>query len=625
MNKGFNFHELKLTNRLPSPSGTALAVVRLMQNENTSVREVARLIQTDPALSGRVLRVANSASTGLHRPIVDVQSAALVTGMQILRNLSLSFSLVDNYQQGKCQSFNYSHFWAESLASAVALSSISLMERVVAPEEAFTFGLLSDIGRLAMASVWPDDYYDCLSPVDEKYLIAFEKEKFSIDHKTLGAMLLEDWGIPRLFLDAISYCSQLKYESSDRVVRLAFQINFARQLAKFLMTNQEADDDLPPDLLGIAGLHGYESSDLPKLIDTIRQDWHDWGKLIDIKINSKPRRESEKQSVEPPTFAEETTTQQRLKLLLIDDDSFVLEALSSQLIHAGFDVATCVDSEAAMQYVMNHKPHIVVTDNNLLPRSGVDFCKALRSFDFGKSCYIIMLTANDDETTLLESFDAGIDDYLTKPVNFRIFLARLRAGQRIVSMQYALSRKYEEIEQSSVELSVVNRQLLLQANTDSLTALPNRRYAQARFEQECGTPRSSNQTFSMLMLDLDHFKSINDNLGHDAGDKVLAHAAKVIRETVRSGDIACRWGGEEFLIIAANTDFKTAKFIAERLRSAIEKNQCPDIRLSRPVTVSIGGAVTMGKNADWFKMLKQADEALYRVKQNGRNAVHFSS
>jgi diguanylate cyclase (GGDEF) domain len=162
------------------------------------------------------------------------------------------------------------------------------------------------------------------------------------------------------------------------------------------------------------------------------------------------------------------------------------------------------------------------------------------------------------------------------------------------------------------------------ANTDVLTGLPNRRYALNRLEQESAAALRANLPLSVLMLDLDHFKSVNDSLGHDVGDQVLIHAANLMHETVRTSDIVCRLGGEEFLVIAPNTDGTTALLLAERIRNAVENKQPEKLVLRYPITVSIGVAGSIGAKPDWKELMKRADDALYLVKQGDRNGVQLA-
>jgi diguanylate cyclase (GGDEF)-like protein len=239
--------------------------------------------------------------------------------------------------------------------------------------------------------------------------------------------------------------------------------------------------------------------------------------------------------------------------------------------------------------------------------------------------YLIMLTATASEDALVEAFDAGIDDYVTKPVSLRILQARIRAGQRVIVLQQEVQQEKQDIQRYSAELSIANRRLEMMAYTDELTDLPNRRYALSRLEQEWSAAQRYNRPLSVLMLDLDHFKSINDTLGHDVGDVALAHSAKLIKSTVRASDVACRLGGEEFLVIATNTDGAAAVLLAERIRCAVQAHQPSGVALVTPMTISIGVASSVGRKCGWEALIKLADQALYQAKAGSRNAVQLAS
>jgi two-component system, cell cycle response regulator len=143
----------------------------------------------------------------------------------------------------------------------------------------------------------------------------------------------------------------------------------------------------------------------------------------------------------------------------------------------------------------------------------------------------------------------------------------------------------------------------------------------SRIAQEWDAAQRYNRPLSVLMLDLDYFKSINDTYGHHVGDQVLVHTANIILENTRTSDIPCRLGGEEFFIIATNTDQASALILAERIRSIIETNQLKGIELKRRLTISIGVAARAGNKVDWEGLVKLADQALYDVKNSTRNAV----
>ncbi|EIC29544.1 MULTISPECIES: GGDEF domain-containing response regulator [Methylomicrobium] len=617
MNTEFSFHELKAAERLPTPSGLALAIMQLLQKTDATLLELAELVKGDPALTARILGFANSAAFGARRPVATVHDAVLMMGMNSVRNFALSLSLINNHRDGHCMGFDYPIYWAQALAMAVAIAAITARERTIAPEEAFTIGLLSDIGRLALATAWPETYGDCLQMSQGDDLLRLERERFAVDHKELTLILLLDWGFPSILLDALNLSTEPLAGEISRVTRLARQLAFARQIARYCIADDQYRTTLLPDLQRQAENHSLERDFFDKFINDISREWQTWGKLIEIKTDAR--------LAFPAAPSEQTETLPGLDLLLVDDDPMMVARLSKQLTAAGHRVAACRDGEAALKHVVEHKPQMMITDWRMKPLDGLSLCKTLREADIGKNLYLIMLTATESEDALVKAFAAGIDDYVTKPVSLRVLLARIRAGQRIIMLQQEVEKEKKDIQRYTAELTVANRRLEMMANTDILTSLPNRRYALTRLEQEWETAQRYNRPLSVLMLDLDHFKSINDTLGHDAGDAVLTHSAKILKATVRASDIACRLGGEEFLVIAPNTDGTAALLLAERIRGAIQAQQPKDPALTKPITVSIGVAGSVGDKPGWKTLIKLADQALYQIKARSRNAVQLAS
>lgn len=613
----FNFHELKASDRLPTPSGIALAIMKLAQRDDATIQSMAELIQSDPALTGRILRFANSPAIGVRRPIVCVMDAVRILGMNVVRQFALSLSLVAGHSQGRCQVFDYEGYWAMSLAQAVALQEVTARKRTVAPEEAFTMGLLAEIGRLVLATVWPEDYSDCLERAQGERLLDLERERFAIDHRNLSIMLLADWGFPEIFLQALRLSFDSAPTDSSRAGALAGQLDFAREIAHYCLAEQAGREVLLPRLQTQATNLNFNEKTLTEILVSTEAQWREWGNLIGVATDLRQPPPKPTVTAEKPLLG--------LDVLLVDDDPITLTRLSKQLGALGHRIATCRDGESALKHVLEHKPQLVITDWHMKPMDGLALCKALRPSAFGKTLYLIMLTATEDEDALVKAFDAGIDDYVVKPPSVRVLNARIRAGQRIIALQQDLARERREIERFSAELAVANRRLELMANTDLLTGLPNRRYALDRLEQEWSTARRVNRPLSVLMLDLDRFKAINDTFGHDVGDQVLAHAAKVMRDAVRASDVVCRMGGEEFLVIAPNTDSAAALSLGERIRAAIEHHQPEALALSFPLTTSVGVASSGDATTDCNTLIKQADQALFQAKQGGRNSVRQAS
>jgi len=616
VNNEFNFHELKVAERLPSPSGTALLIMQLVQKETTSTQQLSELVKVDPALTSRILSFANSAAFGARRPIAAVNDAVIMMGMQSVRNFALSLSLVNNNRGNHCPGFDYDTYWARALAMAVAIAGITARERTATPEEAFTLGLLSDIGKLALATAWSDVYGECIRTAQGDSLIQLEQERFATDHKALTLMLLLDWGLPSLFIDALKLSFEMPVSETSRTARFAEQLFFARQVAGYCVADEQYRINLLPDLQLEAKKHNLEGDGFKLFLDEVCQQWQVWGKLIDIRTDVRLAFpvEEEVQNDELPG----------LDILLVDDDPMMLARLSKQLFSAGHRVVVSRDGEAALKHVLEHKPQLVITDWRMKPMDGLTLCKTLRNSEIGKNLYLIMLTSAEGEDELVEAFDAGIDDFVTKPPSLRVLLARIRAGQRIIKLQQEVDEEKHEIQRFSSELAVANRQLEMMANTDILTGLPNRRYALSRLDQEWDACQRYNRPISVLMIDLDHFKSVNDTLGHDAGDLVLSHAAMLMKSACRASDIACRLGGEEFLVIATNTEGATALLLAERIRAAIEAHQPKGYALLRPITVSIGVAGSVGNKPGWKELIKLSDAALYQIKAGSRNAVKLA-
>jgi len=609
-------HKQKLCDSLPTPSRTAAAILSLAQREDVTAEALAQLIQTDPALTGRILRFANAPAQGTRRPIASVIDAMSLLGLQAIRQFALSLSLIDAHREGQCEAFDYPAYWQKSLACAVALQSITAQVPTVAPKEAFTLGLLADVGRLALATAWPQEYSECLRQAEGERLIALERERFATDHDDLTRMLLTDWGFPQVFIDALELSQQDEIQDDSRIGRFARQLVLARRIANYRLAEESRRITLSPMLQAEAKNCALDDEDLAHLLGGPQAEWLDWTRMIGIADDDQAG------GAEPS--GQMPQADEKLHVLLADDDPIMLTRLSRQLEADGHHVASRRDGEAALEYALEHEPEMVITDWHMKPVNGLELCKALRASALGGNVYIVMLTASESEDALVEAFGAGIDDYVIKPPSVRVLKARIRAGQRIITLHKKLARERKEIERYSSELAAANRRLELMAHTDQLTGLPNRRYAMDRLEQEWAEARMFGRPLSIMMLDLDGCKSLIDTLGHDAGDQALVHAARVMRETVRTSDIVCRMGGEEFLVITPDTGGAAATQTAERIRSAIERQQPAELELSRPLTASIGVADSASA-ASLKDLLLKADNALYQIKQSGRNGVRHAS
>jgi two-component system, cell cycle response regulator len=254
----------------------------------------------------------------------------------------------------------------------------------------------------------------------------------------------------------------------------------------------------------------------------------------------------------------------------------------------------------------------------------MELIRALRETRIGRNIYILLLTDLEEDERLIEAFEAGVDDFVGKPLRPRVLAARLRAGLRVVRLQQELERDREEIRRFAAELAVSNRRLQEAALTDALTGFPNRRYAIERIQQEWLASSRTARPMSCMIIDIDSFKQINDTHGHDAGDMVLREAAEALRDALRGQDVICRTGGDEFLVICPETDLPAAQVCAERLRSAVDRLVLSAGGQTLKVSLSIGVAVRDPYMGDVDALIKRADEGAYLAKQRGRNRVEVA-
>jgi two-component system, cell cycle response regulator len=295
--------------------------------------------------------------------------------------------------------------------------------------------------------------------------------------------------------------------------------------------------------------------------------------------------------------------------------------LMKQVRALGFEAYAAVDGEDAVAKLEQYRPHIVLTDWFMPGLDGIEVCRIARASKQGRLLYIIMLTAHGDDDRLVEAFEAGADDYLNKPVNVRELHARLRAGKRIVALQTELRRNADNLRALNADLSAANRRLYEVAHLDALTGLPNRRLMVERLQQEWAAYKRRLAPLALILLDVDHFKRVNDEHGHDFGDTVLTRIAQILRREIRAEDTIARMGGEEFLVLTPNTDGAAARDLAERMRVRVAEEVFDGGGRQWSVTASFGVATAEPGMSGWEALFKLADNALYEAKSAGRNRV----
>jgi two-component system cell cycle response regulator len=617
--------ELRLSGQLPSPKGVALAVMDICRRDDATLDAVAKIVQSDPALSSRLLRLANAAAAG-GRPVASIREAVLQLGMSTVRQLAMGFSLVDQYLHGSCPAFDYPGFWSHSLFMAVASQELGRQVRTAPLEELFACGLMAQIGRLALATAYPGDYGAVLAePSEGLALLEREREHLGVDHTEFTAGIMADCGIPKALSEPVNYHEfpqSSGFAEGSRPYQLVHLLFHARRMADLGSSPVAERQRSISELMLLGGKIGLDATALGDVFDRVVTQWHAWAELLKVPagqlpsfsaMSSAPVPRSEEASAETPTGK---------VVLLVDDDHgerLVTQGLLGDML--GCTVHTANNGQEALALALGVMPQIVITDWRMPVMDGLEFCRALRATDWGQSMYVVMLTGEEDDENIIEAFEAGVDDYLTKPVHARALSARMRAALHYVKLLEAWENDRAQLKQFAAELAISNRRLEHSAMTDMLTELPNRRAGMEALARFWSSSRRTGRAVAALMIDVDHFKSINDRYGHAVGDRVLQCVAKAIQTAARKDDSVSRIGGEEFLLVCHDADARTALLAAERLRRMIKALAINVAGVDIQATVSIGVASIEASMQKEDEMLSAADKALYVAKNAGRDRV----
>jgi two-component system, cell cycle response regulator len=294
-------------------------------------------------------------------------------------------------------------------------------------------------------------------------------------------------------------------------------------------------------------------------------------------------------------------------ILLVEDSAIDRRQVGRYLKEWDLDFVAIEDGDEAWKHLQSADPPSLVLLDWVLPGlDGIELCRKIRTLaGNGHYIYTIMLTAKDKKRHLLTAMDAGADDYVAKPVDPAELKARILVGKRIIELQQSLR---------------------FAATHDFLTKLLNRAEILASLKRELSRSERDGKPVAILMVDVDHFKSLNDSHGHGAGDAVLKEVAERLKSELRAYDLVGRYGGEEFLIVLPNCNLVAATKRADEIRRLVCKTPAVTPYATVPVTVSIGvTACDWTPNLTLEEVLQQADEALYRAKERGRNCVEASA
>jgi diguanylate cyclase (GGDEF)-like protein len=300
-------------------------------------------------------------------------------------------------------------------------------------------------------------------------------------------------------------------------------------------------------------------------------------------------------------------------ILVADDEPVNLALIRRRLEWEQYRVETAEDGGQAVEAARRTLPDLIILDVMMPVMDGLQACRLLKEDPATRDIPVIFLSALDDTDTKVRALALGANDYVSKPFRVEELLARVSVAIRLKLERDRLRQRAEELRRSAEAASEMSM-------TDALTGLLNRYGLHRALQRELSEARRYERPLSCLLIDLDFFKAVNDTYGHGAGDTALQQAARVITESVRGSDVVCRYGGEEFLVLAPETGVDGARALAEKIRQSFSSRLFGEGARVFPLTLSVGVA-QLGDAESGNDMIARADEALYHAKQTGRDRV----
>lgn len=484
---------------IPTLPKLAVKILDAVKDEDSSLERLATVVSSDPALVAKVLKVANSSLYGVRTRVGSIKQAIAMLGLNALKNIALSFVIVESLQGAGERQFGFELYWKRALTAAVA-ANLTARCLKQAPDEAFVCGLLQDIGIIILYMARPDDYSRIFDErkITGLSIAALEKKLLGCDHQEIGAGVLERWGLPPSISEPIRYHhhdgqAPAQYQMQTRIVQLA-------------------------DCMA-AVYHGPRNAQTLQVIKTMLQD------------------------------------------------------------------SSGIGAETAQ---------------GLLDAVAQESSEMISFFDFPgepmKPVSRLLQEANEE-------------------------LSKLNLTYEYLALQYQWEK--EQAMELAQALKAANEKLRSMAFRDELTGIFNQRQFLASLDHEFGRALRYQRPLALVLLDIDHFKQINDSFGHRCGDTLLRILSAALENVMRRTDLLARYGGDEFAIICPETNLQAAAVMAEQIRTMVEQLLIPLRKKPVRVTVSAGVAeYAPGCEAKAAReIFDAADRALYRSKMHGRNRV----
>ena len=480
---------------LPSPIGIASRLIELCKNPDVAMIDVVNTTSCDPAISSKLLRMANSPLYARKRKTENLRQAIALFGLNGTLTMALGFSLVQSTKTNSSNGLDHDRFWKRALATAVCSQVLGVHLSVVGKEELFLAGLLQDIGVLVLDKVDPDLYQQLEShyPSHEK-IIEMEKETVGADHAAVGAWLLRYWNLPESLIAITAESHQANVVKAQRIESLLVKINIVASILADVWWQDDPDEPLKKAVVMAKKLLAVPSDMLMAILDEAKLVINETAILFEIDLGD--------------------------------------QSLTNLVLEQAKEQAALINNKT-IQDAMGLKTH-------------------------------------------------------------------------------------------AEELLSKNKVLIEENRRDQMTGNFNRAYLEKFLEEEFQLSTQNYYPLAVAFIDLDHFKAINDNYGHQAGDEVLVHCSNTLTGNIRDNDVVARYGGDEFVVVMPGTGTQGAIEMGNRFAEALRSNTChitgyEDIS----VTASIGLSIyEVGSEMDCSSdLLRDADRALYSAKKAGRNQV----
>ncbi|MGE0071111.1 MAG: diguanylate cyclase [Thiomonas sp.] len=596
---------------LPSPSAVALELMRALERRDLGMRDIANIARKDPALVARMIQLANSAIFAGMRPAVAIEEAVLRIGTGGLARLAIALSLMQASKATDIEGFDLRRFWMTSIQRGLVFQYLSQRVGKMPSAEAFSLGLLADVGQLAMAVSLGAQAVYIGAEGSVQALSAQQLQQYGYDQGDASAVLLAHWGFPQTLAQAVRIRPQTPGAAGSREAQLGECVALSRSLQ--LRPGSVAAD--AGQMRSLAEHLQLSESDLQGVLASAAQDMAGMAAVFEMKLEQAEvdtEFDRLRRALATPPLLDEPIADE---VLIVSKDAALRLGLRQALESAGHALAEAATPAEAFEIVQIQGPRVVVLDW-ADGDSVAALCRSLRT-ERGPRIYLLALSRDMEQHAVLNALDAGANDVLFAPVLPQMLIAKVQTGARATRVLAAAEAERSHGLRTLRTLEQRNAELLQAAGTDELTGLGNRRALDAFLPPLFAQAVAEGQPLACLMFDLDEFKRINDRLGHDVGDQALRAVGRVLRQQSRGMDFVARVGGEEFLMLCPQTTEEAAMRVAERIRAAIAVPQA-DLP---PLSVSVGVALGAAGFADAASLIRAADQALLQAKRLGRNRV----